>query len=131
MNAFKTGMLMAMMTALLVVIGQWIGGKNGAILALCIAAVMNFIGYWTSDKIALARHKAQPITREQSPKLYEMVERLAQRAQLPMPRRYIIPSSTPNAFATGRNPEHAAVVRHPKETDIAEPVRGVKRPDGS
>jgi heat shock protein HtpX len=92
-----------------VVIGQWIGGKNGAILALCIAAVMNFIGYWTSDKIALARYKAQPITREKSPKLYEMVERLAQRAQVPMPRVFIIPSSTPNAFATGRNPEHAAV----------------------
>jgi len=109
MNAFKTGILMAAMTALLVVIGQWIGGKNGAIFALCIAAVMNFISYWTSDKIALARYKAQPITREQSPRLYEMVERLAQSAQLPMPRVFIIPSSTPNAFATGRNPEHAAV----------------------
>ena len=100
---------MALMTVLLVFIGQLIGGRNGALIALGVAAVMNFIGYWSSDKIALARYRAQPITREQSPRLYEMVERLAARAQLPMPRVYLIPSATPNAFATGRNAEHAAV----------------------
>jgi heat shock protein HtpX len=109
MNTLKTTFLMALMTVLLVIIGQLIGGKNGALFALGVAAIMNFIGYWSSDKIALARYRAQQVTREQAPKLFEMVERLAARAQLPVPRLYVIPSPTPNAFATGRNPEHAAV----------------------
>ncbi len=109
MNALKTTFLMALMTGLLVVIGQLLGGRNGALLALGIAAVMNFIAYWSSDKIALARYKAQEVTREQSPRLHELVGRLAAGAGLPMPRLYIIPSQTPNAFATGRNPKHAAV----------------------
>jgi heat shock protein HtpX len=100
---------MALMTVLLVIIGQWIGGKNGALTALAVAALLNFISYWSSDKIALARYKARQVTRDQAPKLYEVVERLAARAQIPIPKLYLIPSPTPNAFATGRNPQHAAV----------------------
>ncbi len=109
MNTVKTAMLMALMTVLLVIIGQLIAGNQGALIALIFAAVMNFISYWSSDKIALMRYRAQPITRSDAPGLYDMVERLSQRAGLPMPKLYIIPSQTPNAFATGRNPQHAAV----------------------
>lgn len=109
MNTLKTTFLMALMTVLLVIIGQLIGGRNGALFALVVAAVMNFVSYWFSDKIALGRFRAQQVTRDQSPKLYEIVERLAARAQIPMPKLYLIPSPTPNAFATGRSPEHAAV----------------------
>jgi len=109
MNSLKTTFLMALLTGLLVVIGGLIAGKNGALIALGVAAVMNFIAYWSSDKIALARYKAQEVTRAQAPKLFDMVERLTQRAGIPMPRLYVIPSPTPNAFATGRDPKHAAV----------------------
>ncbi len=109
MNGLKTTFLMALMTVLLVIIGQLIGGRNGAVIALVVAAVMNFIAYWSSDKIALARYRAQEVTREQAPRLYEIVERLVARAGLPMPRLYVIPTQTPNAFATGRDPKHAAV----------------------
>ena len=109
MNSLKTTFLMALLTGLLVVIGQLIAGKNGALFALGIAAIMNFIAYWSSDKIALARYKAQEVTREQAPRLFDIVERLTQRAGIPMPRLYVIPSPTPNAFATGRDPQHAAV----------------------
>ena len=109
MNSLKTTFLMALLTGLLVVIGGAIAGKNGALIALGVAAVMNFIAYWSSDKIALARYKAQEVTRAQAPKLFDVVERLTQRAGIPMPRLYVIPSPTPNAFATGRDPKHAAV----------------------
>ncbi len=109
MNALKTTFLMALMTVLLVIIGQLIGGKSGALIALGVAAVMNFFAYWSSDKIALARYRAQEVTRNQAPRLFEIVERLVANAGLPMPRLYIIPSQTPNAFATGRDPKHAAV----------------------
>jgi heat shock protein HtpX len=109
MNRLKTTFLMALLTGLLVVIGQLIAGKNGALFALGIAAIMNFIAYWSSDKIALARYKAKEVTREQFPRLFDVVERLTQRAGIPMPRLYVIPSPTPNAFATGRDPQHAAV----------------------
>ncbi|MDH3216993.1 MAG: zinc metalloprotease HtpX [Candidatus Krumholzibacteria bacterium] len=109
MNTLKTTFLMALMTVLLVIIGQLIGGRNGALVAFAIAAVMNFISYWSSDRIALAMYKAQQVSREQAPRLYDMVERLCANAQLPMPRLYVIPSQTPNAFATGRNPQNAAV----------------------
>ena len=109
MNGLKTTFLMALMTGLLVIIGTMIGGRGGALFAFVIAAVMNFIAYWSSDKIALARYRAQEVTRDQAPRLFEMVERLAARAGLPMPRLYVIPSQTPNAFATGRDPQHAAV----------------------
>ena len=109
MNSLKTTFLMALLTGLLVVIGGMLAGKNGALIALGVAAVMNFIAYWSSDKIALARYKAQEVTRAQAPKLFDMVERLTHRAGIPMPRLYVIPSPTPNAFATGRDPKHAAV----------------------
>lgn len=109
MNALRTTILMALMTVLLIFIGGMIGGRSGALVAFAVAAVMNFIAYWSSDKIALARYGAKEVTREQAPRIYEMVERLAVRGQLPMPRVYIIPSATPNAFATGRDPQHAAV----------------------
>ncbi len=109
MNGLKTTFLMALMTGLLVIIGFFIGGRGGALFAFVIAAIMNFIAYWSSDKIALARYRAQEVTRDQAPKLFELVERLVARGGLPMPRLYIIPSQTPNAFATGRDPKHAAV----------------------
>ncbi|NIM20286.1 MAG: zinc metalloprotease HtpX [Candidatus Latescibacteria bacterium] len=109
MNTARTAMLMALMTVLLVIIGQLLGGRQGAIIALVIAAIMNFFSYWSSDKIALMRYRAQLVTRDQAPELHEMVERLAQRGGLPMPKLYVIPSQTPNAFATGRDPQHAAV----------------------
>jgi heat shock protein HtpX len=108
-NALKTTFLMAAMTVLLVIIGQLLGGKTGAIIALVVAGVMNFVAYWSSDKIVLARYKGQEVTREQAPKLYGIVERLVANAGLPMPRVFIIPSQTPNAFATGRDPQHAAI----------------------
>lgn len=100
---------MALMTVLLVITGQLIGGRTGALFALGVAAIMNFIGYWSSDKIALARYHAKQVTRDQAPKLFEIVERLAANGKLPMPKLYVIPTQTPNAFATGRNPENAAV----------------------
>src|SRR5947209_6420954 len=90
-------------------IGRAFGGQNGMFLALVFAAVMNFVAYFFSDKIALATYRAQPVTREQLPRVYEVVERLAGKAGLPMPKIYVIPTDSPNAFATGRNPRHASV----------------------
>jgi heat shock protein HtpX len=100
---------MSAMTVLLVIIGKLLGGNQGAFIALVAAAVMNFFSYWSSDKIALMRYRAKPITRDQAPQLYDLVERLAHNGGLPMPKLFIIPTQTPNAFATGRNPNHAAV----------------------
>lgn len=105
----KTAMLMAFLVAILAIGGQVYGGNGGMLLFAGIGLVFNFASYWFSDKIALMAHRAQPVTREQDPELYEIVERLTRRAGMPMPRLYSIPSPTPNAFATGRNPEHAAV----------------------
>ncbi len=105
----KTFMLMALMTALVIFIGDLIGGNNGMIMAFMIAVVMNFGTYWFSDKIVLGMYHAQEITAESHPGVIRIVQDLAQRAGLPMPRVYMIPSEQPNAFATGRNPEHAAV----------------------
>src|SRR5207302_8198127 len=84
-------------------------GQNGMIFALVIAAVMNFTAYFFSDKIALATYRAQPVTREELPRVYQVVERLTQRIGLPLPKIYVIPIDSPNAFATGRNPQHASV----------------------
>lgn len=109
MNYFKTTVLMAGLTGLLIVIGQMLGGTSGAMIAFVLAAVMNFISYWFSDKIVLKMYRAQEIGSEDRTGLYRMVERLSQAAGLPMPKVYIIPNDTPNAFATGRNPSHAAV----------------------
>ncbi len=108
-NVFKTGLLLAVLTAMLVVIGGAIGGQQGMVIAFFFAIVMNFFSYWFSDKMVLAMYGAQPIAESQAPGLYAIVRRLATKAQIPMPRVYLIPSETPNAFATGRNPEHAAV----------------------
>jgi heat shock protein HtpX len=105
----KTAMLMAFLVALLAIGGQMYGGTGGMILFGAIGLVFNFASYWFSDKIALMAHRAQPVTRQQLPEVYEIVERLTRKAGMPMPSIYVIPSPTPNAFATGRNPEHAAV----------------------
>jgi heat shock protein HtpX len=108
-NIFKTGLLLAVLTAMLVVIGGAIGGQHGMIIAFVLALGMNFFSYWFSDKMVLAMYGARPIEEAQAPALYAMVRRLATRAQIPMPRVYMMESDTPNAFATGRNPEHAAI----------------------
>src|SRR5438552_9625894 len=108
-NVFKTGLLLAVLTAMLVIIGGAIGGQQGMVIAFLFAVVMNFFSYWFSDKMVLAMYGAQPIEESQAPALYAVVRRLTTKAQIPMPRVYLIPSDTPNAFATGRNPEHAAV----------------------
>lgn len=105
----KTFMLMAAMTALVIYIGSIIGGNNGMIMAFMIAVVMNFGTYWFSDKIVLGMYHAREITVESDPDIFRIVEALARGAGLPLPRVYMIPSEQPNAFATGRNPEHAAV----------------------
>jgi heat shock protein HtpX len=108
-NYAKTAMLMAFLIAVLAIGGEMAGGTGGMLLFGGIGLVINFLSYWFSDKIALAAHRAQPVTREQLPEVYDIVERLARKAGLPVPRVYVIPSVTPNAFATGRSPAHAAV----------------------
>jgi heat shock protein HtpX len=108
-NNLKTTFLLAAMTGLVMFIGEMWGGQNGLILALGLAAVMNFASYFFSDKIALASSGAQPISREDGPRIYQIVERLAAKANIPVPKIYFIPNDSPNAFATGRNPNHASV----------------------
>jgi heat shock protein HtpX len=109
MNSFKTFVLLLVLTLLLIWIGQVLGGREGATLAFFIAMVMNFGSYWFSDKIVLAMYHAKEVTPSQAPKLHRIVNNLCQSARLPKPKVYIIPNPTPNAFATGRNPNHAAV----------------------
>src|SRR5881296_1982400 len=108
-NMFKTAILLAVLTAMLILIGGAIGGRQGMMMAFIFAIAMNFFSYWFSDKIVLSMYGAQPIDEAQAPRLYTILRRLTTRAQIPMPRVYLIPTDTPNAFATGRNPEHAAV----------------------
>src|SRR5262249_34767140 len=108
-NTFKTAFLLTLLTLLLMFIGRAFGGQNGMILALVFAAVMNFVSYFFSDKIALSMYRAQPVTREQLPRAYQIVERLSEKIGIPMPKMYVIPTDSPNAFATGRNPQHASV----------------------
>ena len=108
-NLFKTAVLMAAITALFMAIGSVLGGRQGMLLALVIALGMNFFSYWFSDKMVLKMYNAQEVDERSAPQFYRMVQELAQRAQLPMPRVYLIDEAAPNAFATGRNPEHAAV----------------------
>jgi heat shock protein HtpX len=100
---------LGLLTGFLLFIGDYFGGQNGLVIALLIAGVMNFVSYFFSDKLALAMYRAQPVTREQLPRVYQIVERLTQKIGLPMPKIYVIPSESPNAFATGRNPQHASV----------------------
>jgi heat shock protein HtpX len=109
MNTLKTAFLLTGLTLLLVLAGEYFGGRDGMILAFLIAAAMNFFSYFFSDKIALRMYRAQPVTREQLPRAYAVVERMTQRIGLPMPKIYVIPTDSPNAFATGRNPRHASV----------------------
>jgi heat shock protein HtpX len=108
-NTFKTAFLLTAMTLLLMAIGRGFGGQNGMLLALGIAAVTNFVAYFYSDKIALATYRAQPATRDDLPRVFSVVERLTQKIGIPMPKIYVIPTDSPNAFATGRNPAHASV----------------------
>jgi heat shock protein HtpX len=108
-NTFKTALLLSALTLLLMGIGRYLGGENGMLWALIIAGIMNFVAYFFSDKIALATYRAQPVSREDLPRVYDVVERITQRVGLPMPKIYVIPTESPNAFATGRNPKHASV----------------------
>jgi heat shock protein HtpX len=108
-NVFKTAILMATLAALLMFIGGLVGGRQGVVMAFIISLAMNFFSYWFSDKIVLSMYRAQEIGAQDAPELYNIVYNLAMKAGLPMPRVYIIPSETPNAFATGRNPQHAVV----------------------
>jgi heat shock protein HtpX len=108
-NYARTAMLMAFLIAVLAIGGQMAGGTGGMLLFGFIGLVFNLLSYWFSDRIALMAHRAQPVTREQLPEVYEIVERLTRKAGLPMPRLFVIPSMAPNAFATGRNPSHSAV----------------------
>jgi heat shock protein HtpX len=109
MNTAKTAFLMIVLTALFVLVGNLIGGQQGMVLALVIAAGMNVLSYWLSDRIVLAMYRAQLADEANAPDLYRIVRRLAESGGMPMPRVYIIPQAQPNAFATGRNPQHAAV----------------------
>jgi heat shock protein HtpX len=109
MRIFRTGLLLIVMSVLLVVAGGALAGQRGMEMALIFAVVMNGISYFFSDKIALKSSGAQPVTREQLPRLYQVMERLAAKASLPVPKLYVIPEEAPNAFATGRNPRHASV----------------------
>lgn len=109
MNTLKTFLLMGVLTVALVLLGGYIGGEGGALMALVLAGAMNFISYFFSDRIVLKMNRARVVGRGDAPVLYEVVESLARRAGMPMPKVAIIPSPQPNAFATGRNPEHAVV----------------------
>jgi heat shock protein HtpX len=109
MNRLKTVMLLGSLTALLVWIGHALGGQAGLVIAVLFAALMNFASYWWSDKIVLRMYHAKEVTEAEAPGLYAVVRDLAMRARIPMPKVYLIPEETPNAFATGRNPEHSAV----------------------
>jgi heat shock protein HtpX len=109
MNQFRTLILLAVLTALLVWAGDLLGGRQGALIALILAGAVNFFSYWFSDKIVIRMYQGREVTANDDPDLYGLVQDLAQRANLPMPRVYILPQETPNAFATGRNPQHAAV----------------------
>jgi heat shock protein HtpX len=109
MNTLKTAFLLTALTLFLILIGAYFGGRNGMILAFIVAAGMNFFSYFYSDKLALSMYRAQPVTREQLPRVYQILERILPRMALPMPKIYVIANDSPNAFATGRNPKHAAV----------------------
>jgi len=109
MNTMKTFLFLTVLTLLFVWVGGLIGGQNGMAAAFLFACVMNFVSYWFSDKIVLSMYGARPVTEAEAPGIYGIVRRLAQKASLPLPKVYIIPSKAPNAFATGRNPNHAAI----------------------
>jgi heat shock protein HtpX len=109
MNQFKTFILMLVLTAIFLLVGNAIGGKSGVIYAFIFAAAMNFFSYWFSDKLVLRMYGAKEVSQSEAPELYQIVGELTNKASLPMPKVYVMENDTPNAFATGRNPEHAAV----------------------
>ncbi len=109
MNTFKSTLLLVALTLFLIFVGDRIGGQNGMLLAFALSVAFNFGTYFFSDRLALAMYKAQPVTREELPRAYEVVERLTAKQGLPMPKIYVLPTESPNAFATGRNPQHASV----------------------
>ena len=109
MNTFKSTLLLVLLTLFLIFIGDRFGGRNGMVLAFVLSVAFNFGTYFFSDKLALKMYNAQPVTREQLPRAYEAVERLTAKQGLPMPKIYVLPTESPNAFATGRNPQHASV----------------------
>jgi heat shock protein HtpX len=109
MNIFKTAILLTLLTLILVLAGEYFGGTDGMLIAFVFATAMNFFSYFYSDKLALSMYRAQPVTREELPRVYAVVERLTAKAGIPMPKIYVIPTESPNAFATGRNPNHASV----------------------
>ena len=108
-NQIRTGLLLALLTVFILVIGRVLGGRQGMVIALIFAAGMNFFSYWFSDKLVLRMYGAKPVSPKEAPEIHQMIRTLTQRAGLPMPKVYVIPQDSPNAFATGRNPEHAAV----------------------
>jgi heat shock protein HtpX len=108
-NYFKTALLLGVMTGLILVVGQALGGRQGMLLALVFAGVMNFVSYWFSDKIVLKMYRGREVSPAEAPRFHAIVDRLIARADLPKPKLYILPGDSPNAFATGRNPAHAAV----------------------
>ena len=108
-NTLKTTLLLGLLTGLIMWFGQYLGGSHGLVIAFVFATLMNFGSYWFSDKLVLAMYRAQPVDANSAPDLYRIVHNLATRASIPMPKLYVIPSDAANAFATGRNPEHAAV----------------------
>lgn len=118
MNTLKAGLLLAALTGLFVVVGNALGGQTGMVLGLLLAAVMNIGSYWFSDKIVLKMTRAQPVSPQQAPELYEMVGRLSERAGIPAPRLYVVPDPSPNAFATGRNPQNGVVAVNQGLLDI-------------
>lgn len=120
-NMIKTTLLLASLTGLLVIVGRMIGGTSGMMIAFIFAIVMNFGSYWYSDKIVLKMYKAQEVTATEAPQLYAIVQKLAMRADLPMPKVYIVNTSMPNAFATGRDPQHAAVAATTGILDLLSP----------
>jgi heat shock protein HtpX len=109
MKVLRTGAILILLSVLLVIAGGALGGRGGMQIALFLAVVMNFVSYFFSDKIALAMYRAKPVTREELPRAYQTVERLTQKVGIPMPKIYVIPTDSPNAFATGRSPAHASV----------------------
>lgn len=109
MNTFKSTLLLVLLTVFLIFVGDWVGGRNGMVLAFVFSVIFNFGTYFFSDKLALSMYRAQPVTREQLPRIYEVVERLSAKQGMPMPKIYVIPNESPNAFATGRNPKNASV----------------------
>lgn len=109
MRILRTTFLLTALTLFLVIVGQYLGGRNGMVLGLGFAIVSNAVAYFYSDKIALASSGAQPVSREELPRLYDVMERLAAKANIPVPKLYVVPEAAPNAFATGRNPSHASV----------------------